>query len=603
MRQTWKTINDVIGRTQKQGISDQFKRVSGSIITDPTVISNEFNDFFVNVGPDLASRIHNTGKPYYDYIKAAHDKSIFMKPIIEDEIIKIIGKFDKNKSAGHDGIGNLIVKRVANEIARPLSAIFNLSLTTGIFPDQLKVAKVIPIYKKDDNEIFSNYRPVSVLPCFSKILERLVFNRCIEFIEYNKILNPKQYGFGKHHSTYMAIMQLVDKINNAVEKNETTVGVYLDLSKAFDTIDHNILLHKLDHYGFRGVVYDWFRSYLQDRKQYVSYNCNKSELKNILCGVPQGSILGPLLFILYINDITNTATLLDFILFADDTTILFSTNDIVSQIPLINRELLEVSNWFKANKLSVNATKTNYMIMGTPKMTSMIDQTDIILDNTKLDRVTKTKFLGVIIDENLTWKNHIDGITKTISRNIGMINKLKFFVPERILRTLYCTLVLPYINNGILIWGQACKTYLEKIYKLQKWVLRIISNSHYRSHSTPLFHKYDILNVYDMYKLEVGVFMYRYFANLIPESFNTFFTKRSDIHNYHTRNNCNLNQTRNKRVFTDRTIRTTGPILWNSFDDKTRKSLSTKHFRNSYKSSLISSYDCNLYSYILEIFD
>ena len=224
-------------------------------------------------------------------------------------------------------------------------------------------------------------------------------------------------------------------------------------------------------------------------------------------------------------------------------------------------------------------------------MTSMIDQTDIILDNTKLDRVTKTKFLGVIIDENLTWKNHIDGITKTISRNIGMINKLKFFVPERILRTLYCTLVLPYINYGILIWGQACKTYLEKIYKLQKWVLRIISNSHYRSHSTPLFHKYDILNVYDMYKLEIGVFMYRYFANLIPESFNTFFTKRSDIHNYHTRNNCNLNQTRNKRVFTDRTIRTTGPILWNSFDDKTRKSLSTKHFRNSYKSSLISSYD------------
>ena len=291
------------------------------------------------------------------------------------------------------------------------------------------------------------------------------------------------------------------------------------------------------------------------------------------------------------NDITNTSTLLDFILFADDTTILFSTNDIVSQIPLINRELLEVSNWFKANKLSVNATKTNYMIMGTPKMTSMIEQTEIILDNTKLDRVTKPKFLGVIIDENLTWKNHIDGITKTISRNIGMINKLKFFVPERILRTLYCTLVLPYINYGILIWGQACKTYLEKIYKLQKWVLRIISNSHYRSHSTPLFHKYDILNVYDMYKLEVGVFMYRYFANLIPESFNTFFTKRCDIHNYHTRNNCNLNQTRNKRVFTDRTIRTTGPILWNSLDDKTKKLLSTKHFRNSYKSSLISSYD------------
>ena len=228
--------------------------------------------------------------------------------------------------------------------------------------------------------------------------------------------------------------------------------------------------------------------------------------------------------------------------------------------------------------------------MGTSKMTSSINQTNIISDNTKLDRVTKTNFLGVIIDENLTWKYHIDGITKTISRNIGMINKLKFFIPERILRTLYCTLVLPYVNYGILIWGQSCKTYLDKIHKLQKWVLRIISNSHYRSHSAPLFKKHDILNVYDMYKLEVGVFMYRYFERLLPDSFNTFFTKRSDIHDYHTRNSCKLNPTRNKLVFTDKSIRTTGPKLWNSLNDQVRSSLSTKHFRNLYKSTLISTY-------------
>ena len=246
------------------------------------------------------------------------------------------------------GIGNLIVKGVAKEIVHPLTTIFNRSLITGKVPNSLKIAKVIPIHKKDDKEIFSNYRPVSVLPCFSKILERLIFNRCTEFIENNNILNAKQFGFRAHHSTYMAIMQLVDKINNAVEKNETTIGVYLDLSKAFDTIDHDILLHKLDYYGFRGIVLDWFRDYLSNRTQYVSYNNNKSDLKTILCGVPQGSILGPLLFILYINDITNTSTLLDFLLFADDTTILFSSSDIVSKIPMINRELSEVSNWFKS---------------------------------------------------------------------------------------------------------------------------------------------------------------------------------------------------------------------------------------------------------------
>ena len=266
-----------------------------------------------------------------------------MRQIAEDEILKIIYKFDKNKSAGHDGIGNLIVKGVAKEIVLPSTAIFNLSLSTGKVPDNLKIAKVIPIHKKDDKEIFSNYRPVSVLPCFSKILERLVFNRCTEFIENNKILNAKQFGFRAHHSTSMAIMQVVDKINDAVEKNETTTGVYLDLSKAFDTIDHDILLHKLDYYGFRGIVLDWFRDYLSKRTQYVSYNDSKSDLKTILCGVPQGSILWPLLFILYINDITNTSTLLDFLFFADDTTILYSSSDIVSKIPLVNRELTEVS--------------------------------------------------------------------------------------------------------------------------------------------------------------------------------------------------------------------------------------------------------------------
>ena len=168
-------------------------------MTDPTVISNEFNDFFVNVGPNLASRIQSTIKQYHDYLSTAQKHSIFMRPIAEDEILKIIYKFDKNKSAGHDGIGNLVVKGVAKEIVHPLTAIFNLSLSTGKVPDNLKIAKVIPIHKKDDKEIFSNYRPGSVLPCFSKILERLVFNRCTEFIENNKILNAKQFGFRAHH--------------------------------------------------------------------------------------------------------------------------------------------------------------------------------------------------------------------------------------------------------------------------------------------------------------------------------------------------------------------------------------------------------------------
>ena len=322
---------------------------------------------------------------------------------------------------------------------------------------------------------------MSLLPCFSKILERLVFNRCIDYINHHEILNDKQFGFRPKHSTYMAIAQLVDKVTNAVEKNETTIGIFLDLSKAFDTIDHKILLHKLEHYGFRGVVLEWFKNYLTNRTQYVAFNNCTSNPENIICGVP----LGPLLFILYVNDITYTSNILDFILFADDTTILYSHKDINSKINMVNEELQEVNNWFKANKLSINASKTNFIILGTPYMTSTKAREDfnVILDNTALERVKFTKFLGVLIDECLTWKNHINCISKTISRNIGVMNKLKHYIPYRILHTLYCTLISPYLNYGILIWGNTCKSYMDKLVKLQKWAIRVVSNSHYRCHT------------------------------------------------------------------------------------------------------------------------
>lgn len=232
----------------------------------------------------------------------------------------------------------------------------------GIFPDKLKIAKVVPIYKKGDQNQFLNYRPVSVLSCFSKILERLMFKRVQTFLAKHNVLTNSQYGFRQGHSTELALIEAVDKLRSPIINNNTCIAVFLDLSKAFDTIDHGILLQKLDRYGIRGICLNWFESYLSDRLQFTSFNNIKSKLQTVRCGVPQGSILGPLLFIIYMNDISLVSKKAEVVLFADDTNIFFTGNDPYQLENNVVNELSLFSDWFIANKLSLNISKTNFIV-------------------------------------------------------------------------------------------------------------------------------------------------------------------------------------------------------------------------------------------------
>ena len=392
MKNTWKILNSIL-RSSKKSISDKFVS-NGNIINEPKQIADGFNKYFANIGPLLANSIKHNGNDFTHYLEGSHFSSTcYLKPTDENEILKIIGKLGSNKSPGHDNIKSDLVKQIASEISYPLKLICNLSLSTGVFPNDLKIAKVVPIYKKDNPENFGNYRPVSVLPCFSKILERIMYNRCYDFITKTNVLFKKQYGFRNKHSTYMAVLDFVININHAIDNDKYTLAVFMDLSKAFDTIDHSILLSKLYHCGFRGISYDWFASYLSNRKQYVSYQNTKSSYENVICGVPQGSILGPLLFILYMNDICFTSSLLKFILFADDTTVIYLNDDISVLYDTVNRELNEVCNWFKCNKLSLNASKTNLMLMATTyKIRNIQNVKAIFLDGCKLMHVSSAKF-------------------------------------------------------------------------------------------------------------------------------------------------------------------------------------------------------------------
>ena len=489
LRKTWMIIKKVINQNRINKNPGKFHLNNGTT-SDPSTIASAFNNYFVNIGPTLASKIPDLGLQYRAYMPSRNEFSMFLTPVSELEIKKIIGHL-KDGSPGKDGVTSKSLKYVIDHIAQPLSHLANLSFLKGIFPNELKIAQVSPIYKAKDAMFFSNYRPISLLSTFSKILEKLMYDRLLAFLNKNDILNKYQFGFRNNHSTYMALVILLENLRNALDNGECAVGIFLDFQKAFDTVDHCILLDKLNIYGVRGTTLEWFSSYLSDRYQYVVYNDCKSDCKQIKCGVPQGSILGPLLFLIFINDLPSVSKLFMPILFADDTNLFCTGNDLDLMVERINVEMANVYAWVKANKLSLNVDKTNFMLF-TPKRWPR-SMNDILIDKCKINEVEETKFLGVIIDNTLKWSSHLKYISGKIAKGIGVVIKArKVFSPATLL-SLYNSLIMPYLTYCIHVWGKAYDTHLSHLMSLQNKVVRIIAGVSPRTHAEPLYADLNIM--------------------------------------------------------------------------------------------------------------
>ncbi len=602
IKNTWNTINKVLGKSSSPSNPSYFLDGS-SKLSDPGSISNKFNSFFAEIGPKLASQIHSTSS-FADFLKDPQPNSIFFNPTHESEILNIVNKFKNGKSAGYDDISPSVVKHVICHISKPLTHIFNLSFSSGVFPSALKIAKIIPVFKKGDPHTFSNYRPISLLPCFSKILERLIFNRLDNFLTHFNILHNNQYGFRKHHSTDLALLDIYNKISSSLALHHHTIGIFLDLSKAFDTIDHNILLTKLQHYGIRGRAFDLLSSYLHNRLQFTSYDSHSSDFLPVSCGVPQGSILGPLLFLLYVNDIPVSSKHFSFVLFADDTNIFLSDPNLDTLINTFNTELEKVSNWFKSNKLSLNVSKTNYIFFNSKNKNHTKTKIKIKIDNTEIHPVDDTKFLGVMIDKHLNWSTHIAKIENQISRNIGVLKKLRHTLPHHILFTLYNTLILPYLSYSNIAWAITDNTFdlkhcpwsspnsnkLDRLFKLQKRAIRLITDSSYQSHTKSSFHDLKTLTIFDINKLQTGLFMYRYNTHSLPNSFSNFMTKHKDIHKYNTRNASNYITTKYNSNIIKYSIKVTGPKVWNAINHDIMNSRTLNIFKTKLKKLLYNNY-------------
>ena len=461
--------------------------------------------------------------------------SFFVDPTNEAEIINIINHL-KEGAPGRDEIVARNLKCISDSIAYPLAQVANLSFQQGIFPEELKIAAVTPLYKAKDPMMFNNYRPISLISVFAKILERLMYNRLLMFINKNQIFNKHQFGFRDKHSTFMALIIPIENLVNAIDNGKCAVGIFLDFQKAFGTVDHCILLDKLYFHGIRGQAFDWFSSYLHNRQQLVNYYGYESDLKTIKCGVPQGSILGPLLFLLYINDLPQVSEYFMPILFADDTNLFatgYNLNDVVSEI---NKEIANIYAWVKANKLSLNIDKTNFMLF-TPKCVPR-SINGIFIDGNKIMEVTETKFLGVIIDCKLNWSPHITYISKKVAKGVGIILKARKLFDQETLLTLYYTFVYPYLNYCIHVWGKAYNVHIHDLIILQNKAIRIVHGVSPRTNANKLYFDYNILSLKRLYSYNIGIFMYKFSKNMLPELFENFFCNVASVHEHSTRSAC-----------------------------------------------------------------
>ena len=410
----------------------------------------------------------------------------------------------------------------------------------------------------------NNYRPISILNTINKIFEKILHTRLSTYIENSDLLYKYQFGFRKNHSTELALIEMVDQIKMSLDVGNITCGIFVDLSKAFDTVNHEILIGKLEHYGITGIALELFKSYLDNRKQYVSLNSLKSNTKPINCGVPQGSVLGPLLFILFINDLPSCSPTGNFRIFADDTNVFIHGDNIEELITACRDIMIALSSWFLINKLTLNADKSSFTIFKSPKKVINNIPDSIGFLNHKIDRVSSIKFLGIILDENLSFDLHINDVCSKLKRLFHVFYSIRGFLSKDNIKTIYYALIYSRIKYGIVVYGQAKATKLSKIQILQNRLLKVLSGKKYRYPTDKLHDEFNLLKVSDITKQETLTFVFNFFMDDLPSVFKNYYETFSNNHNINTRNaNLNIRKIRRNNNFGASSIKSVGANLWN----------------------------------------
>ena len=590
----WKLINEIIShkKYQRQIIS-VISDMHNKKITDKQAISNLLNNYFTNVGPSMDAKIPKCQNK--DKFKLSSLLNSFQFELISsDEVNKQLSELNTSKACGFENVPNKLYKIIAPIISPFLADIFNKCYDHGTFPSILKYAKVIPLYKTGPKDLVNNYRPISLLSPIAKIFEKLLYVRLDKFFSCKKVINSQQFGFRKGYSTELAITDLHNRVIKNTDNGYYTCCIFIDLSKAFDTVNHSILLDKLYAYGIRGNMYSLLKSYLSNRKQFTWCNNTKSENSTILCGVPQGSTLGPLFFSLYVNDLP-THTNFNVNLFADDTVLTMKDKNLLQLQKKVNCELAIVDEWMKLNRLSLNYSKSTYFIIKPAhnSKNTTLNNFNVSIGLHKINSTNYTKYLGILIDQNLKWNNHINLILQKLANAARILCTIRHYVNKSTLRSLYFSFVYPHLKYGIIVWGNSSKSLLHSLQVMQNKIVRIMSFKCLKDHVylNPLFKSWNLLKINEIYELEIAKFMHSYYNKHLPENFDHYFKSASNHHSYSTRSISNQNyyQERYNLTFSRSSCSYNGVLMWNKIPLDIKK-LSFFSFNKKMKAYLVNQY-------------
>ena len=427
----------------------------------------------------------------------------------------------------------------------------------------------------------NNYRPISIIPVVAKVFERIIYDQIYDYLTKNGLLSDQQSGFRSLHSTVTALLEVTNDWAYNIDKGSVNAVVFLDLKKAFDTVDHHILLSKLYEYGVRGTSYHWFRSYLDNRKQKCFVNGSLSNSQSLTCGIPQGTILGPLLFLIYINDLPNCLSISKPRMYADDTHLTFASNCVDTINEVLNRDLAKVNEWLIANKLTLNASKTEFMLIGSRQRLCTFDKSpSLSIDDKSIKHVSSTKSLGVHIDENLSWNVHIETIAKKIASGLGALKRCRRFVPQSTLHSVFNALIQPHFDYCSVVWGHCNKTLFDKLQKLQNRAARILTFSSYDTNAGLLFERLGWKRLESQRQIQEAVMVYKSLNGLVPTYLQSIFTDRSNITQYELRDTVGKLAVPLPRTnYLKNSFGYQGAVLWNSLPPNLRQAQTLNGFR------------------------